>query len=102
MLKHLSIVEDIFQITGRGLVVVPGVPGEGNWRVKIGDAVVLKRPDGTEIATIIRGIEMVRAKREMFPLLLGLELNKTDVPIGTEIWIDLPENRNSPATLPNG
>ena len=33
---------------------------------------------------------MVRGQRQMCPLLLGAELTKDDVPIGTEIWIDAP------------
>jgi hypothetical protein len=95
MLKRLSIVEDIFQITGRGLVVMPGVPCGGNWRVKIGDPIVLKRPDGSQVTTVIRGIEMGGRSRSrpMIPLVLGSELTKDAVPIGTEIWVDTPEDQ---------
>jgi len=38
--------------------------------VKVGDQVSLKRPDGSELETVVRGIEM------------GSRL----VPIGTELW----------------
>ena len=90
MLKRLSIIEDVFRITGRGLVVVPGIPWTGEWRIKIGTPLELRCPDGSKFSTAIRGIEMVRGQRQMCPLLLGAELTKDDVPIGTEIWIDAP------------
>jgi translation elongation factor EF-Tu-like GTPase len=34
MAKLLSVVEDVFQISDRGVVVVPGIPREGDWHVK--------------------------------------------------------------------
>lgn len=88
MLKLLSIVEDHFEISGRGLVVIPGIPLDGDWTLRIGDKVLLELPNGTSTTTIIRGIEMAGGKRLFVPLLLGAELNKEAVPIGTKIWVD--------------
>lgn len=86
--KMLSVVEDRFQIKGRGVTIVPGVPLGGDWRVRIGDQLRLKRPDGTEIATEISGLEMgLRVPTASQAILLGGGVSKDDVPQGTEVWI---------------
>jgi translation elongation factor EF-Tu-like GTPase len=89
MAKLLSVVEDVFQISGRGsVVVVPGIPRKGDWHVKIGDPLTLRLPNATEASTVVRGIEMASPPHPDFiPILLGLGLTKNDVPIGTEIWV---------------
>ncbi|HEV2597509.1 hypothetical protein [Sphingopyxis sp.] len=88
MLTHLSTVEDTFDISGRGLIVAPGIPLDGNWRIKIGDAITLERPDGSKVESIVRGMESFRpANATCIPLLLGSGLGKADVPIGTKLWV---------------
>jgi translation elongation factor EF-Tu-like GTPase len=92
MKTHLSIVEDIFAISGRGVVVVPGIPDSSRkWRIKIGDPIWLQKPDGTQIQSSVRGIEMIcrpRIALDFIPILLGSEITKDDVPIGTELLIE--------------
>ena len=80
-------VDDVFQITGRGCVITPGVPKSGDFRLKIGDPLLLKRPDGSEVRTTLGGIEMGGSPAYPgIPILLGSELTKDQVPIGTEVW----------------
>ena len=88
MVTFISKVEDVFEISGRGCVVVPGVPGDfSHVELKIGDRVVLKRPNGSEIETTLRGFEMgSRHPSCCIPILLGKELNKAMVPLGTDLW----------------
>ena len=88
MPTFISRVEDVFEISGRGCVVVPGVPVEfSGATLKIGDRVTLKRPNGSEIETTLRGFEMgSRHPSRCIPILLGKELNKQMVPAGTELW----------------
>ncbi len=94
MARCLLIVEDTFSIKGRGLVPVPGIVLQGEERLRIGDPILLKRPDGSFLHWRIGGIEMIcssppRPKGEMHILLQGL--NKDDVPVATEVWsIDTP------------
>ena len=88
MLVYLSTVEDTFDITGRGLIVTPGIPVDGDWRLSIGDSITLERPDGSRLESTVRGIERFRpAHCACIPLLLGNELKKEDVPIGTKLWV---------------
>ena len=58
MLK-LSIIEDVFELFGRGVVAIPGIPLPSDRVVKAGDARLLKRPDGSELTTRVRGVEMI-------------------------------------------
>jgi hypothetical protein len=56
-------------------------------RVRVGDPITLKRPNGTSLAWQIDGIEVFcgRVSRADLHILLK-GLGKEDVPIGTEIW----------------
>lgn len=90
MPRLLSIVEDTFDLSGRrGVVVAPGIPREGDWRLKVGAPVSLRRPDGTQVRSSVTGIEMLSPPHPTFiPILIGPDLTKGDLPIGTEIWVD--------------
>ncbi len=91
MLQKISTVEDVFQTTGRGIIVSPGIPAKNNWCIGIGDVLTLKCPDGTELKTYLQGIEMDGApQKNSLPLLLGPEMSKEQIPTGTEIWIEVP------------
>ena len=87
-LSLLSRVEDTFAITGRGVVVVPGIPDDGKrYFVRIGDTLEVRRPDGQRLLTTVAGIAMVNSPRKIgIPLLLPREIQKDDVPIGSELW----------------
>jgi translation elongation factor EF-Tu-like GTPase len=80
-------VDDVFQISGRGCVVTPGIPKAGDFRLKVGDALLLRRLDGSELRTFLRGIEMGGSPDYPgIPILLGAEVTKEQVPAGTEVW----------------
>lgn len=88
----LFTVEDAFQITGRGCVLVPGPLAEaGIQAIRIGDRLCLRKPDGDSFDTVIAGVEMIarrpRPKRITTPILLPSDVTKGDVPIGTEVWL---------------
>lgn len=88
----LFTVKEIFSITGRGLVLMPGISDDSDYNIiKTGKQIRLVRPDKSEIFTIITGIEWISIKgryQESRPILIGKEItNKEDVPIGTEVWL---------------
>ncbi len=74
-------VQDKFLITGRGLILVPGL---GNKKATVGDPIKIIKPDQTVIETTIRGIGF----NEFRDILVGKELTKDDVPIGSEVWLN--------------
>jgi translation elongation factor EF-Tu-like GTPase len=77
----LFTVEERFMITGRGLVLVPGL---GNKMAKIGDKIKIVRPDQSTIEKIIQGISF----NEFRDILVDPGLTKEDVPIGSEVWLN--------------
>jgi translation elongation factor EF-Tu-like GTPase len=88
----LFIVEDAFQITGRGCVLVPGPSAEvGGPALRVGDPIRLVKPDGQAIDTHVRGIEMIHRrplpKVITAPILLPKEVTKDQVPAGTRVLL---------------
>jgi translation elongation factor EF-Tu-like GTPase len=84
--RLLITVEDTFIIQGRGLVPVPGLIPVGNERFKVGDPLLLKRPDGHELLTSIGGLELSTPNPRHEVGILLKDMSKEDVPKGTEIW----------------
>ncbi len=84
MSRHLFTVEDTFTIRGRGTILVPGIVPEGDGRFRIGDALRLRRPNGSEVEATIDGIECFNVPQGTYPIVVGLP--KSDVPLGTEVW----------------
>jgi hypothetical protein len=89
MARRLFTIEDTFLITGSGLVPVPGIVPQGDERFRVGDPILLKRPDGSCLQWKIGGLEMIsctppRPRDDVVILLQGL--SKEDVPVGSEVW----------------
>jgi hypothetical protein len=86
MARCLFTVEDTFVIRDRGLVLVPGIIPEGEERFRVGDPIVLLRPDGSFIEANMDGLELLfpNPRHEVVIMLKGM--TKADVPVGTEVW----------------
>jgi hypothetical protein len=85
--SKLLTVEDVFDIPGRGLIVVPG-PLLDSFASPAEIEVLLKRPDGQELettASITFQFQTPPPKEHRFAVILK-GITKSDVPIGTEIW----------------
>jgi hypothetical protein len=67
------------------MIPSPEIRPIGNERFRIGDCVLLKRLDGTELLSRIPGTEMHSNSRNDLVVLLK-DLSQDDVPIGTEVW----------------
>ncbi len=80
----LFTVEDVFTIHHRGIILVPGIIPAVSERFRVGDALRLRRPDGSEVETRIDSIELTSGKAA-FPIVVRLA--KSEVPIGTEVWL---------------
>jgi hypothetical protein len=89
MAHRLFVVENAFLIEGRGLILVPGFVPQGEEHLRIGDPIVLKRPDGSQLEWTIGGIATIhcsprRPKNEVVIILRAL--NEGDLPGGSEVW----------------
>ena len=76
----------VSSIRGRGVVLFPGLVPVGDERFKVGDPVLMRRPDGSEIKTNIGGLELPYPNPKHEVLILLTELSKGDVPVRTEVW----------------
>jgi hypothetical protein len=88
----LFVVEDAFQISGRGCVLVPGPSAEADGpALRVGDPIRLVKPDGQTVDTFVRGIEMIHRRPPpkviTAPILLPKELTKDQVPVGTQVLL---------------
>jgi len=93
-MTYLFSVEDRYAIEGRGVILVPGIPRDPNLPVvRDGAKIQLRRPDLTVVDTFIRSLEMIRYRPELppdkrtVPILLPKDFHKSDVPIGTEVFL---------------
>jgi hypothetical protein len=86
MERRLFTVTDTFLIQDRGLVLVPGIAPVDDESFRVGDALLLKRPDGVEITTTIGGLELLCPNPKNEVVVMLHEFGKEDVPLGTEVW----------------
>jgi hypothetical protein len=68
-------------LSGQGLLLIPGLSDK---YISVGSKILLIKPDKTKIRTIIKGISSAGERG----ILIGDNLNKDDIPIGTEVWLD--------------
>lgn len=89
MSKRLLVIEDLFEITGRGLVVVPG-PLVTEYVGPLRRHVTLKLPNGdVKMALLMldHAFQTPPAKERRWLCRLG-GVARSDVTIGTEVWAD--------------
>ncbi len=89
---HLFTVTDVFQIEGRGCVLVPGISSDpGDPIVERGARLQLQTPSGKVIDTFMKEVEMISYRKRPIkittPILLPKDIKKDDVPIGTKVWL---------------
>ena len=87
-MEYLSKVDDVFDITGRGCVIAPGIPYSFQPPLKIGAKLLFRNPNGTEIKTIFKGVEMINRGKPMdhAPFLVDSNVKKGDIQIGAELY----------------
>jgi hypothetical protein len=87
-------VEELFDLSGRGLVVVTDTAYEqlpGDLAVTIG-SVVEFRHAGNSFEAEVKGIEHCDpwTERHKFAFLLSSDISKNQIPIGADIWSNAP------------
>lgn len=96
MVKRLLVskIEDTFVLTGVGIVIVPGIPYPSDTIrvIRVGEMITLVRPDGSELETSIKRIEMINHRDRSTPathapFVVTAAIEKQDVPPGTEVWL---------------
>lgn len=85
-MKLLFVVEDVFEFQDGTVHLVPLVAIPTLKGMKAGDALELRRPDGTAIRTTLFGFDQPSPMRGQLGLSVNKPLTKADIPVGTEIW----------------
>lgn len=82
-------IEDVFDIGGRGCVLVPGVPYELGQNVKLGAQLLIIAPAGEETRTSIQGFEMINRGRPMnhAPFSVPRSVKKESLPVGSKVYL---------------
>ncbi len=87
MAKFLFTIQDTFQIETVGLIVAVDIKIK-DAKIKKGDEIELRLSEGTSMITKVESIPMVNPydPERLFSFALPKGINKTDVPVGTEVW----------------
>jgi hypothetical protein len=88
-MKLLFTVEDKFEISGRGCVIVPAIPEGLDFRIRAKDQIELRTPDGHVFQTHIASVELAKPQDGSscrMVIMLPPDIAKQDVPTGTEVW----------------
>lgn len=88
-MQFLFEIEDVFDIGGRGCVLVPGVPDALRPNVKVGVPLLVVTPSGNEVQTSIAAFEHISRGRPMVhvPFSLPRTVTKADLPLGSKVYL---------------
>jgi translation elongation factor EF-Tu-like GTPase len=88
-MRLLCKIEDVFEITDRGCVIVPGIPHSPPLNIKVGDYIVVETPSGERFETMIAGIEMINRGRPMehSPFSVPRAIRKEQLRIGSQVFL---------------
>ena len=88
-MKFIEEVEDIFDISGRGCVVVPGIPYSFEPSVGIGAKLQFNNPSGSTVTATLQGLEMINRGKPMdhAPFSLDPSVKKGDIEIGAKMYL---------------
>jgi hypothetical protein len=78
----------VFEITGRGCVLLPGIPYTFQ-NIAVGCPIVIVRPDGSRLETVILAFEMINRGKPMehAPFTVPKHIGKEDLPPGSEVFL---------------
>lgn len=87
MRKKIFIIEESFQITGRGLVIV-GEKQDKSFELGMKTPLIIITPQGKEINAKVVGIEMFSPPNFKIEAISIGDFSKSDIPIGSTVFVD--------------
>ncbi len=81
-------IEEVFEIYGRGCVIVPVAEG-ADFKIRPRDAIQLRTPDGRTLNTHIGSVEFLTPEVGTcrMAILLPTDIQKQDVSNGSDVWL---------------
>ena len=95
-MDYLFTVDDTFQIEDRGIILGYGLPVTSDVTIIRGNSLILRRPDLSTVKATLAEIPMIRYRPDVAPedrttpIMLNKDISKSDVPIGTEVFLEFP------------
>lgn len=90
-MESIFTVEGSFELPGLGCVIAGFLPCDADVSIRIGDTLMLQRPDGHAIELTVRGFPMVnfgrRANHIHFSIQLPIGVSPNAVPVGTKVFL---------------
>ena len=88
-MKFIEEVEHVFDISGRGCVVVPGIPNSFEPSLSVGAQLQFNNPSGSIVRATIQGIEMINRGKLMnhSPFSLDRSVKKSDIEPGAKMYL---------------
>jgi hypothetical protein len=82
-------IEEVFEICGRGCVIVPVIAEGADFKIRPRDAIQLRTPDGRTLNTHIGSVEFLTPEvgRCRMAILLPTDIQKQDVREGSDVWL---------------
>jgi translation elongation factor EF-Tu-like GTPase len=82
-------IEEVFEISGRGCVIVPAVADGADFKIRARDAIQLRTPEGGTLNTHVGSVEFLKPSVGTcrMAILLPTDVQKQDVPKGTDVWL---------------
>jgi translation elongation factor EF-Tu-like GTPase len=81
-------IEEVFEIHGRGCVIVPLIAEQADFKIRPQDAIQLRTPDGRTLNTHIGSVELLKEVGSCrMAILLPTDIQKQDVPKGSDVWL---------------
>jgi len=62
-MTRLFKIEDVFEISERGCVILPCIPAESDFKIPVKDPIQLRTPSGRVFDTQIAGIEFAHGRK---------------------------------------
>ena len=88
-MRYIEEVEDIFDISGRGCVIVPGIPYFFELKIDIDSILEFHNPSGSKVSARIIGFEMINRGKPMqhAPFSLDRTVKKGDIEKGAKMYL---------------
>jgi translation elongation factor EF-Tu-like GTPase len=82
-------IEEVFEIAGRGCVIVPVIVEGADFKIRPRDGIQLRTPEGRTLNTQIGSVEFLKPAVGAcrMGILLPSDVRKQDVPNGSEVWL---------------
>jgi hypothetical protein len=79
----------LFEIPGRGCVIVPAIVEGADFKIRLRDAIQFRTPEGRTLNTHIGSVEFLKqaAGAGRIGILLASDVLKQDVPKGSDVWL---------------